>query len=143
MKVSEGPILLQYELPASVSKTWSALVIWEEMIQWFFADIPAFRPEVGFRTSFPVHSEGRTFTHQWKIVAVEQEQSITYEWNYGEYPGNAFLTFSLAPINSQSTRVEIKMDILEDFPDEIPEFQRSSCIGGWNYFMDRLKKYLE
>jgi hypothetical protein len=38
----------------------------------------------------------------------------------------------------------LTVEVLEDFPDDIPEFRRESCIGGWNYFINhRLKEYLD
>jgi hypothetical protein len=34
--------------------------------------------------------------------------------------------------------------VRETFPDDIPEFRRDSCIGGWEYLIQKsLKEYLE
>jgi hypothetical protein len=34
--------------------------------------------------------------------------------------------------------------ITEDYPSDVPEFKRESCIGGWNYFLgEMLKGFLE
>ena len=34
--------------------------------------------------------------------------------------------------------------IVESFPQDIPEFSRMSCLGGWTYFINQsLKEYLE
>ena len=142
MKVSEGPIQLVYTFEVEAGLLWSALVEIDQMKQWFFENIPDFKAEIGFATSFPVQSGDRTFTHLWEITQLREEKSITYTWRYLEYPGDALLTFALTP-DGGKTRLKLTIDVLEDFPDDIPEFERSSCIGGWNYFMDRLKKYLE
>jgi len=39
--------------------------------------------------------------------------------------------------------VVLSTEVLEDYPDDIPEFKRESGLGGWNYFIkDRLYNYL-
>ena len=142
MKVSEGPIQLEYDFNTTAEKLWSALVEVDQMKQWYFDNIPDFKAKVGFVTSFPVQSGNRTFTHVWEIREVTIQKSITYTWRYKEYSGDSFLTFVLTP-TGETIKLHLTIKVVEDFPDNIPEFERSSCIGGWNYFMDRLKKYLE
>jgi hypothetical protein len=35
------------------------------------------------------------------------------------------------------------MEVVEDFPDDIPEFDRESCQSGWNYLIsESLSSYL-
>ena len=46
--------------------------------------------------------------------------------------------------HGDSTTLRLTLDIREDFPEDIPEFKRKSCIGGWEYFIQgRLKEFLE
>jgi hypothetical protein len=44
---------------------------------------------------------------------------------------------------SAGTQFTVTTKVIEDFPNDIPEFARESCIGGWNYFIkERLDKFL-
>ncbi len=143
MQKSEGPIKLSFELPSSTQSAWTALVELDQMIQWFFKNIPSFEAKVGFETSFIVKNESRTFTHNWKIIEVNPGEKITYHWSYKEYPGAATLSFDLT-IKNEVTILILEMIILEDFPSDIPEFDREGCIGGWNYFIgERLTTFLK
>lgn len=142
MKRSESPIVLEYTLATTVDKLWSALVEIEEMVEWYFDNIPDFKPEVGFQTAFLVTNEGRRFTHLWEVTQVVTEKEISYSWRYEEYPGESIITFSLRPAQDQ-VKLRLVIDITEDFPQDIPEFKRESCVGGWNYFIgERLATYL-
>ncbi len=113
------------------------------MRQWFFENIPTFRPEVGFATEFIVESPERTFLHQWKITEVEPPQRIVYYWLYGGYPGESYVTFQLSGMDS-GTHLRITHAGVESFPQEVPEFTKQSCQEGWDYFIgNRLKTYLD
>lgn len=113
------------------------------MKAWYFENIEAYEPKVGFTTQFEVKVEDRTFTHQWKITKAIPNQKLTYNWKYKEYPGDSFVTFEIFEENG-TTKLKLSVAIIEDFPSGIPEFSRESCIGGWNYFIDKnLKEYIE
>ena len=143
MKTTDPPVTVieNYEVP--VSKVWNAITEHSEMIQWFFDNIPDFKAEVGFKTAFPVHNEGRTFTHTWTVLEVDPGKRIKYNWHYPEYAGDANVFFELSE-GENGTRLYFSMEILEDFPQEISEFKRESCVEGWDYFLSqRLRAYLE
>jgi len=143
MKKSEAPILVAQDFQTSTEAIWLALTAINEMKQWYFDNIPDFQPKIGFKTQFPIHNEGRTFTHLWEVTDVIPYQSITYRWHYKEYSGDSRITFALTEIGKQ-IRLNLKLEILEDFPDNIPEFKRESGLAGWNYFIkERLKEYLK
>jgi len=75
-------------------------------------------------------------------MRVVPQAEISYSWRYAEYPGKSILTFSLLPAQQQ-VKLKVVVDVVEDFPQDIPEFKRESCIGGWNYFIgERLTGYL-
>lgn len=134
--------MLEYPINTSVDKLWSALVDLEEMVQWYFDNIPDFKAEVGFQTQFLIANEGRNFTHLWEVIRVVTKKEISYSWQYAEYPGKSILTFSLLPAQEQ-LKLKVMVEVLEDFPQDIPEFKRESCVGGWNYFIgDSLTAYL-
>ena len=139
---TDPPIILEFSYPHPGKKVWAALTEVAQMRQWFFENILNFQAEEGFETRFPVENEGRTFTHHWSITEVLPESKITYGWTYDEYPGDAFVTFSLAEGDGE-TRLQLYLKVTEDFPQNIPEFERESCIGGWEYFLgERLTSYL-
>ena len=143
MKTSEAPVVVTSQIKAQLSEVWKAITELPIMTQWYFENIPEFKAEVGFETSFSVHNEGRTFTHEWKVVEVLKEKQISYKWKYLEYPGDSIVHFTLEEIGEE-TKITVKAVVLEDFPDEIPEFKWESCYGGWNYFIPgRLKSFLE
>jgi uncharacterized protein YndB with AHSA1/START domain len=122
---------------------WEAITRVDQMRRWFFDNIPAFEPEIGFTTQFEVSSGERVFPHIWTIIAVEPAHKITYNWRYDGYHGNSLVHFELTEDNSK-TVLTVTHETTADFPDDIPEFSRESCKGGWEYFIqERLKKYLE
>lgn len=136
------PIIVEQVFNLTIKEVWDAITEFGQMKQWFFTNIPAFEPIVGFQTEFSVQSEDRTFTHLWKIMEVEANKKIKYSWGYQEYNGEAFVTFELIQMNGQ-TLLRLTNEGLETFPQEIPEFSRASCIGGWEFFIQgNLKDYL-
>ena len=143
MKTTDDPIILEEYFDATIESLWKAITHHDEMIKWYFENIPSFKPEIGFKTKFEVISEGRKFTHHWEVREVIAGKKISYTWRYAEYRGDALAIFELM---EEKARVKLKLtlEVLEDFPEEIPEFNRDSCIQGWHYFLGgRLKTYLE
>ncbi len=139
----EIPIIVEQEYNVPVSVLWVAITNLEHMKGWFFDNIPAFEPEVGFQTSFPVHLDERTFTHQWTIIKAVPPKKITYHWSYSEFEGEGLVTFELFDDGEKSS-LRLTNVGLETFPDDIPEFSRESAENGWDYFIKQnLKKYLE
>jgi len=134
MKAIDPPIIITQVFDQSISDVWDAITQLDAMRQWFFANIPEFKPELNFETRFLITNEGRQFTHVWKIIDVIPFQRITYHWSYPEYSGSAKVTFELNQQDHKTT-LTLTNTILNDFPQDIPEFKRESCIGGWNYFI--------
>jgi uncharacterized protein YndB with AHSA1/START domain len=89
------PIIVEQEYPVPVKVLWKAITNLEHKKGWFFENIPAFEPEVGFHTSFAVQLEERTFNHLWRIEKAIPFKKITYHWSYLECKGEAFVTFEL------------------------------------------------
>ncbi len=136
-------IIVEQIFYVSATEVWNAITKLEEMKQWFFNNIPAFKPEAGFKTSFPVISRNNTFTHVWEIVKVVPRKMIKYHWAYQEYEGEGCVTFELFDKGSQ-TLLRLTNEGLESFPQEIPEFERDSCQAGWDYFIKgTLKNYMD
>jgi uncharacterized protein YndB with AHSA1/START domain len=143
MKASEPPIIVTQLFKQSIETVWKAITEVNQMQQWFFDNIPDFKAEVGFQTQFNVKAPSRDFLHIWTITEVVPNEKIVTYWKYENCKGNSYVTFELKPHN-EGTQFTVITKVIEDFPDDIPEFARESCIGGWNYFVkERLLAYLK
>ena len=143
MKKFDPPIIVESTYSASIQKVWEAITHPDQMRQWFFSEMKDFQAVVGFETSFVVQSGERTFTHLWKVTDVNSSQKISYNWKYKEYPGDGYVVFELFE-NSKGTVLRLTNIVTEDYPEDVPEFKRESCIGGWEYFLrQNLKAFLD
>ncbi len=143
MNKAKGPIIVEQTFDVSIDTVWNAITQVNRMRQWFFENIESFRPEVGFETQFNVQVNDRSFLHFWKLMEIEPLKKITYNWRYGGYPGDSLVTFELFE-NEHQTILRLTHEVTERFPEDIPEFSRESCIGGWEYFIrNSLKEFLE
>ena len=137
------PIIVEQNIQRATNEVWDAITQVVQMRDWFFDNIPAFEPVAGFETRFMVKTPERNFLHQWKITEAVPGRKLTYHWTYSAYPGEGYVTFELFGNNYQTT-LRLTTLGMESFPQDIPEFTRKSCLGGWNYFIkERLKNYLE
>ncbi len=139
----DEPIIVEQTYNTSIESLWKALTEIDRMQQWYFNNIPSFKPEVGFMTQFTVTNGGRAFPHRWEVTEVEPLKKISYNWKYEGYPGDSQVTFELTEDNNQAT-LKLTHQVLEPFPTNIPEFKRESGQAGWEYFIQKsLKEYLE
>lgn len=136
------PIIVERNINTNLASAWRAITVQEEMIQWYFDNIPDFKAEVGFETGFKVQAPSRDFYHLWKITKVVPSKMISYTWNYTDIQGESVSTFEISE-EKEGIKLMLTCEGLENLPQDIPEFSRESCTGGWNYFLDRLKNYLE
>ncbi len=142
MKRSDPPIVIEVTYPISEVRLWNALTLLPEMKKWYFEMLPDFRARVGFRTSFQVQSESRTFTHQWEVLEVIPGNRIAYRWTFAEYPGASISIFEVSGDEHRAS-LKLTIEVESDFPDDIPEFTRKSCIEGWDFFLrGNLRNYL-
>jgi len=143
MKASEPPIIVEQVLTIVPERVWNAITRLDEIQQWFFPQVKAFEPKVGFETAFTVQSGERTFPHLWKVLQVVPIKKIVTEWRFGDYPGVSSVAFELEEI-LEGTKFRLSATVLKDFPDNIPEFKRESGVAGWEYLITKsLKNYLE
>ena len=143
MRTDEEPVVVEQTFATRRQTVWDALTMVEQMRSWYFDNIPAFAPELGFATEFLVVSGSREFPHCWRVTEVEPLQKLAYEWTYRGYAGRGSVTFELFDAGD-ATNLRLTNTVLEDFPDQIPEFRRESCVAGWEYLIQqRLKEYLE
>lgn len=148
MKTSDPAVIVEQVYPTSKAKVWAALTQVDQMHQWFFGEIVAFEPTVGFTTEFNIEVEDRSFVHLWKIVKSVPEQELVVNWNYQGMQGDSNVHFKIdqdfkGEGPGEQTKLVLECEILEDFPEEIPEFRRESCVAGWEYFIQgNLKDFL-
>ncbi|MEO0570542.1 MAG: SRPBCC domain-containing protein [Bacteroidota bacterium] len=143
MKTTEPPVIVEQTFNTPIQKVWNALTVLDEMVQWFFPNIPEYSAEIGFTTEFIVDSGERSFPHLWKVLEVIPQKKMVQEWRYEGYPGLCTVAFELQEKEGQ-TLLAVTSTVLEDFPDNIPEFRRDSCLAGWQYFIQQnLKQYLD
>ena len=143
MKKTDQAIIVEEVFKAPVEYVWVSITELDKMIQWYFDNIPAFEPVVGFETSFIIQVEDRVYPHVWKITEVVPQQKISCDWTFKGISGRSLVTFELIKEKDQ-TRLKLTNTVLEDFPENVPEFTRESCTGGWNYFIkESLKSYID
>ena len=142
MRADEAPVVVEESFDVSVETVWRAITEIDQMRQWYFENIPSFKPEVGFQTRFDVQCEDRDFLHIWTVTEVVPRKRIKYDWQYEGHPGEAFVVFELSEQDDRTT-LTLTNEVRQSFPDDIPEFQRESCADGWTYLIkQRLKDFL-
>lgn len=142
MRTDEEPVVVVQDYPCSVAQLWEAVTVVDRMRHWYFDNIPDFKAEVGFKTRFDVDTGARIFPHCWEVTDVDPGRRIAYEWRFEGYPGASVSVFDVSGDDRRS-RLTLTCLVNEDFPADVPEFTRDSCLGGWDYFIgESLKKYL-
>ena len=142
MTQTSDPVVVEQVFEVTPEVLWNAITQRDQMVEWFFENIPEFRPESGFETTFVIDTGERQFSHLWKIVDAEPGRRVVYDWRYEEYPGVGKVTFEVLP-DEAGSRLRVVNEGLETFPDHVPEFSRESCVGGWQYFIQgNLKNFL-
>ena len=136
MKAGDPSIVVEQSFDASIETVWTAITDVHQMRQWYFENIPAFEAELGFETQFEIRNEGRIFPHRWKVTKVVPLKTLEYNWKFDGYPGDSFVEFELFEQNDLST-LRLTARVVESFPDDVPEFTRESCLGGWRYFINQ------
>jgi uncharacterized protein YndB with AHSA1/START domain len=137
------PIIVEEVFNTTIDQLWDAITKVDQMKQWYFAAIESFDPVIGFETKFNVKSGKRNFLHLWKLTEVVPLKKIVYNWKYEDYVGDSFVTFELSNYDNR-TKLTLTHAVVENFPQDIPEFLRESGVEGWNYFIRKsLKEFLE
>lgn len=138
-----NPVIVEQDFDAPVDALWDAISRRDQMVQWYFEQIEAFKPEVGFETSFSVPVDGREFAHQWRVTEAVPKRRLAYTWQYEGIDGDGRVLWELESRGSGSF-LRLTNEGLETFPRDDPLFTREACEGGWNYFIcDSLKSWLD
>ena len=136
------PIIISHILQAPIERVWTALTDVDQMNVWYFPQLKAFEPRVGFRTEFLLTNDGRDFTHQWVVSEVSAPNRISYLWTLKEWEGLSMVTFELET-HGAYTLLKLFNAGGHTYKDDIPEFKRQSGIDGWTYLLcEALPDYL-
>ena len=140
--MNNEPFVIERTYNAPVNKVWKALTDRDLMQQWYF-NIAAFKPEVGFEFTFDGGSKEKTYTHLCKVLEVVPNKKLSYSWRYKDYEGNSVVTFELFD-EGEKTRLKLTHTGLETFPQVSKDFAKESFAQGWTYITGTsLKNFLE
>jgi Activator of Hsp90 ATPase homolog 1-like protein len=79
---------------------------------------------------------------RWIIESVPGRK-IVYDWRYRGIPGAGTVSFEISR-NGNETVLRVTSQGMDSFPQDVPEFSRESCEGGWKYFIQgNLKRFLD
>jgi uncharacterized protein YndB with AHSA1/START domain len=136
------PLVITRTLNAPVASVWKALSDITTLKKWmpFFHD---FKAEVGFEARFMLGaSPDRQYEHICQVTEADAEKKLTYSWRYEGIPGDAYVTFELAP-NGEQTQLTLTYRITEMFPLDNPDLNIKNAAYGWNHLADSLKECVE
>ncbi|WP_353197253.1 SRPBCC domain-containing protein [Parapedobacter defluvii] len=123
-------VVVERVLNHPVEKVWNAITDKAQLKQWYF-DLDDFKPEVGFRFSFPGQGhKGAQYIHLCTITEVIPQKKLQYSWQYEGYPGYSLVTFELTEMGN-NTKLKLTHHGLETFPQDSPDFAWKSFNGGW------------
>lgn len=130
-------------LTAPIEIVWKAISDKNEMKHWYF-DLAEFKPEVAFEFEFTGKSQkGQEYTHLCKVIEAIPNKKLTYSWAYKGYEGYSEVTFELFA-EDDKTRLKLTHTGLETFPQNNPDFARTSFESGWNEIIGKsLPVFLE
>ena len=134
-------VISEVHVSCGVDRVWNALTRVDEMVQWFFPQIPEFKAEQGFTTCFTVYSNERKFVHQWTVRRAIPHKQLILRWQYPEFTGDSAVSFTLFESEGRVC-VRVVHEGVLSFPQEVEEFHPESCKKGWDYFLAELSSYL-
>lgn len=135
-------VIVKQYFETTASSVWKAISEPKLMRQWYFKAMPDFKAEVGFETNFIMDSGQNLFSANWKVTKVIPCKELQYIWTYKEYMGEGPVTFLLESKDA-GTLLTVIAEGLESFPQDMVEFQESSCREGWEFFIQQeLVKFL-
>lgn len=135
-------ITLEQKFAVSKELIWQYLTDLDHIKKWWFSQIRAFEPRLGFVTRFSVHHEGEKYTHLWEVLEVVEQEKLVLDWRYANYPGRAYAQFELQSI-PRGTLLIFTSDVIEFFPNK-KVFSRASALDGWKTLLQEyLPKYVD
>ena len=136
-------VIVERFLNAPIDVVWRAITDPEQMKQWYFPAIQAFKPEVGFEVQVSTECDGQVKEHVWKVTEVVPGRKVSYSWNYTQNRGNSAVSWELFD-EGKTTRLRLVHTGLLSFqPGKNPGYTRAGFFGGWSHFAGRLKDFVE
>ncbi|MEO6584519.1 MAG: SRPBCC domain-containing protein, partial [Ferruginibacter sp.] len=81
--------------------------------------------------------------HLCEVTEAILNSKLTYSWRYNGYNGISYVTFELFP-EAMNTRLLLRHDGLESFPQENADFHKKNFVEGWHQIINiALKKYID
>jgi uncharacterized protein YndB with AHSA1/START domain len=141
--MKQEPFVIEQTYNAPVEKVWQAITDNDQMKQWYFK-LEEFKPEVGFEFEFTGGSkDGPKYTHVCKVTEVIPGRKLTHTWKYKDYEGDSSVTWELFP-EGDKTRLRLTHVGLETFPQNNPDFEKTSFSKGWTFITGTsLKNFVE
>ena len=137
--IEAAPLVIERAYHAPIDKVWRALTELDQMQRWYFPQLEAFRPEVGFETAFTAMKQGEPYTHLWKVMEVVPGRKICFEWRYAGHPGNSLVTIELFE-QLRTTWLRLTHEGIESFRKFTT---REGFRGGWSQLLGiALRDYL-
>src|SRR5688572_27656038 len=91
---------------APIKKVWKAITDKNQMKEWYF-ELEAFKPQPGFEFSFYGGKDGRKYLHKCKVIEARPVNRLSYSWSYDGYPGTSVVTFDLAELSADKTKLTL------------------------------------
>lgn len=136
--IENPPLVVEKDLDIRVEKVWMAITDKDQLKQWYF-DLDDFKPEVGFRFSFPGQGhKGQQYIHLCTVTEVIPQRKLQYSWQYEGHPGYSLVSFELSAVGDKKTRLRLVHHGLETFPQDSPDFAWNSFNGGWNEIIGKM-----
>lgn len=140
--MNSEPFTTEIIINSPASEIWKAITDKDEMKKWYI-DIEEFEPKEGFEFQFWEGDENKKFLHLCKVTEVIPEKKISYTWKYDEFPVKTLVTFEIFDEGSNTSKVRLTHDGVENFPQD-GDFKKENFVAGWNYLIGTsLKNYLE
>jgi len=107
MLTTDAPIIVSETYPVKVQTVWSALTELYKLREWFFEDIPEYKAEVGFETTFDIQATSHLFPHHWTVTEVIENKRLATKWDFTGFEGQSLVTFDLEDLEG-STKLTVK-----------------------------------
>jgi uncharacterized protein YndB with AHSA1/START domain len=136
----DQPFVLEQFYNSPIEKVWQGLTELNAMKAWYFPQLQAFKPIVGFYMKFS--DDGSAYKKHWCVTAVVPGKKLAHSWSYEGYFGSSEVIFELFEAQN-GTLFRITHTGLASFPND-PHFARARFEAGWKHIIsDQFKHYLE
>lgn len=122
------PLVKEFTYDAAIEKVWEALTNTAKMKTWYFPQLRAFEPVVGYKFQF--EDPGALYQKEWIVTKVIKGKTLAHSWAYTGYRGISEIQFDLFT-EGNVTRLRVTQTGLESFPDH-PHFKREMFERGWD-----------